>query len=250
LSFLKNKLSGINRRINSIKYGMFYLRNSDYKIPEIIKINGQEKRLDTKNMNITEFTGICINDCYHLGYLKKKLDTIKSVVDVGANQGMFAIAARQFFPYAKIDCYEPNPQLADTLDFNAKQLNATAYFEAVMKNDCKVHLNFTESDLATTASESEAGNVTGSSLATVIKRRGDIDILKLDCEGAEWELLEDTGSWKRVKSLSMEYHLWGRVNSKAGDLFRLLNSINFKLVHHTIYNSQQGLIVAINKTGL
>lgn len=247
MNFIQHKLNGINRRINSIKYGMFYWRNSDYKIPDILTINGTKKKFKVEGMNINEFTGICINDCYRLGYLKNKLDTVKTIVDVGANSGMFTIAARQFFPNAKINCYEPNPHLAETLSFNAKQLNAVPYMEAVMKEDCHVNLNFTESDLATTASENQDGNVTGSSLDTVIKRIGEIDILKLDCEGAEWGILEDIERWKQVKSLSMEYHLWGKAGSKVEHLFHLLNEVNFKLIHHTIYNAQQGLIVALNK---
>jgi hypothetical protein len=102
--------------------------------------------------------------------------------------------------------------------------------------------------LATTASESNEGNVTGSSLATVIKRIGDIDILKLDCEGAEWELLEDTESWKKIRSVTLEYHLWGKEAAKVKHVFALLDTINFKIEHHTILDSQQGILVATNKT--
>lgn len=226
---------------------MFYWRNKDYKIPEILLINGKKIELEIRGMNIHEFTEICINDCYHLRYLKKKLRRVKSIVDIGANHGMCVIAARQIFPSAKIDCYEPNPQLADTLGFNAMQLNATPYFEAVMKKDCKVNLNFAESDLATSACESKTGKVTGSSLRTVIKRSGVIDILKLDCEGAEWELLKDTQSWEKIKSLSMEYHLWAKASANVENLYQLLNSINFKIVHHTNCNSGQGFVLAINR---
>ena len=39
-----------------------------------------------------------------------------------------------------------------------------------------------------------------------------------------------------------------QANSKVADIFTLLNNINFDLIHHTVYNSQQGLMVAINKT--
>jgi FkbM family methyltransferase len=250
MNFFENKLNGIRRRINSVKYGMFYLRNSDYKIPEVLTINGRKKKFHVESMDIIEFTAICINDCYHLKYLKRKLGSIKTIVDIGANCGMFAIAARQLFPKAKIDCYEPNPHLAGTLRFNAKQLDSIPYFEAVMKYDCKVKLNFTESDLATTAIETEGGSVIGSSLTTVLKRIGNIDIIKLDCEGAEWDLLEDKENWKKVKSLTMEYHLWAKKGSKLTDIFRLLDAINFKFVHHVIHDSQQGLIVAVNKTML
>lgn len=248
MNFFQNKIDGIKRRIRSKKYGMFYWRNRAYAIPEVIKVNGKKRRLKVHNMNIIEFTGICINDCYRLSYLKKKLGSVNTIVDVGANQGMFIIPARQFFATATIHCYEPNPKLLNTLTFNAQQLNATPYFEAVMQEDCKVDLHFDDSDLATIASESISGIVKGSSLKTIINRIGAIDILKLDCEGSEWGLLADTESWKQVKSLTMEYHLWGKANSKVADIFTLLNNINFDLIHHTVYNSQQGLMVAINKT--
>ena len=248
MNFFQNKLNGIKRRIHSIKYGMFYWNNTDYKIPGILTINGKKKKLRVEGMNMNEFTGICINDCYHLKFLKKKLDKVKTIVDVGANSGMFVIAARQVFPEAKIDCYEPNPHLVDTLSFNAKQLGAVPYFEAVMKNDCMVTLKFTESDLATTVSESGNGSVPGASLKKVIERSGIIDILKLDCEGAEWELMEDIDSWKSIKSLALEYHLWGKSGVKREDLFELLKGINFRLISHKIYNSEQGFVLAINNT--
>ena len=248
MTFLENKLSGINRRINSIKYGMFYWRNSDYKIAGALKINGKKTHLIVENMNVNEFTGICVNDGYQLRYLKKKLGTVNSIADVGANSGMFTIAARQFFPEARIHCYEPNPHLAETLSFNAKQLNAVPYMEAVMKEDCHVNLNFTESDLATTASENEDGNVTGSSLATVIKRIGAIDILKLDCEGAEWNILEDRNSFQHVSSLTMEYHLSIEKGMDIKKLFHLLKEIDFTILHHSVLSDEQGIVVAINRS--
>lgn len=60
MNFFQNKFSGISRRIHSIKYGMFYWRNSDYKIPGILTINGKKKEFRVEDMNINEFTGICI----------------------------------------------------------------------------------------------------------------------------------------------------------------------------------------------
>lgn len=173
---------------------------------------------------------------------------METIVDVGANSGMFAIAARQFFPKAKIDCYEPNPHLAKTLSFNANQLGAVPYFEAVMQHDCKVGLNFTESDLATTATETQGGNVTGSSLATVIKRIGEIDILKLDCEGAEWGILEDLNSFKKIRSITMEYHLSAKTGMNLNELHQLIEGINFKILHHSVLSGEQGIVVAINKS--
>ncbi|RZK11526.1 MAG: hypothetical protein EOO43_19300, partial [Flavobacterium sp.] len=160
---MESKFSGIVKRMKCFKYGMFYLRNTQFVIPKLLKINGKKKQLKFLDVAdgsfVSEFTQICLYDCYHLADLKKKLPKIETIIDVGANQGLFLIAARQLFPSARIIGYEPNKNLETTLSHNARQLNATIYFEAVMKEDCMVKLNFTESDLATSATESNDGTV-------------------------------------------------------------------------------------------
>jgi len=51
-----------------------------------------------------------------------------------------------------------------------------------------------------------------SSISKVIRRiahGGIVDLVKLDCEGAEWEILQDSQAMKCVINLTMEYHLAG-----------------------------------------
>ncbi len=248
MNFLQDKINGLRKRFNSLKYGMFYLRNANFKIPAKLLINGLNKEIHFNDLSEAEFTMICIDDCYQLKYLRKKLNQIRTIVDIGANQGMFLIAARQFFPQAQLAAYEPNFLLSDTLRFNAAQLNAAVYFEAVMNTDCLVNLNIVSSDLATTVQKSPHGNVPGISLKNVITRAGgSIDILKMDCEGSEWILLEEVELWSNVTALSLEYHLWGRPGATLDTLFALIDSINFRIVRHKASNLDQGFILAINK---
>jgi FkbM family methyltransferase len=199
-----------------------------------------------KNLNIHEFIEICVNDAYHLATLKRKIKSIKLIVDVGANQGLFLVAARQHFHKAHIICYEPNRNLEDSLEYNAKQLNAEVHYEAVVMSDCLVGLNLNESDLATTVFQSETGTIPGVSLKKIIQRTGIIDVLKLDCEGSEWELLEDTSSWKNIKSVTLEYHLWARPGMTTELLFQLLHNVNFKIIEIEILTPEQGIVLAIN----
>ncbi|CAN5338140.1 hypothetical protein BH11BAC5_BH11BAC5_30120 [soil metagenome] len=252
-TFLRNKYSGILKRIKCASIGLLYLKNSDFKITNQLKISGKYKDykfLDKDNPRfIYEFTEICLNDCYRLRLLSRRLNSINSIVDVGANQGLFAIAARQQFPNANIHCYEPNLFLKENLSHNADNLSSTLYIEAVTKDDCKVNLEFGETDLLTKTSVSTTGTVQGTSLRTVIENAGgEIDILKLDCEGAEWDLFDDEFSWQKIKGLTMEYHLWAREGSSFEDIEFKLARLNFKILSHEALNDSYGLVTAVNQT--
>jgi hypothetical protein len=45
----------------------------------------------------------------------------------------------------------------------------------------------------------------------------DVDLMKIDCEGAEWDLFEDGDSLRRVKEIRMEYHL---IDGRSLDEFK------------------------------
>ncbi|MDE3184121.1 MAG: FkbM family methyltransferase [Bacteroidota bacterium] len=250
MGFLETKYNGLRLRLRYSSIGIFYLKSSDIKIPTRLKINGTYKEfkfLDSRHRYFTyEFREICINDGYHLKELKKHLQGVTTILDIGANQGLFTIAARQQFPKAKIFCYEPNKQLKNVLDHNSMQLNANAWYEAVTKKDCKVELAFGETDLQNTTKVSLNGEIAGTAFKKVIERAGgNIDLLKLDCEGAEWELLEDEDSWKKIRSLTMEYHLWAREGSSFDDIKRILEKLNFKILIHNPLSASFGIVTAI-----
>lgn len=229
---------------------MLYLFNKNYSIPNSLLINGKRVNLDLKKANTHEFEQICLYDVYNLKYLKRKLKYINTIVDIGANHGLFLIAARQHFKNAIIHCYEPNINLSKSLLFNARELDSKVYLEAVMKKDCMVNLHISESDLSTKTTASDGGIIPGISLSKLIQRSGPIDILKMDCEGAEWGLLEDTKPWEKIRALTMEYHL-SKNNFDLDYLFRLLHQNNFETISHKKLTPEQGIIVAINgKTGL
>ncbi|MDP4286098.1 MAG: FkbM family methyltransferase [Bacteroidota bacterium] len=250
MGFFKTKYNGLRLRVRYSSIGIYYLKSSDIKIPKRLRINGNHKEfkfLDSKHRFFSyEFREICINDCYHLKELKNKLRFVKTVLDIGANQGLFTIAARQQFPKAKIFCYEPNKELQRVLDHNSKQLKANVWYEAVTKEDCKVELEFGETDLQNTTKVSSNGEIAGTAFKKVIERAGgNIDLLKLDCEGAEWELFEDEGSWDNIRSLTMEYHLWAREGSSFDDIKRILQKLHFKILIHNPLSDSFGIVSAI-----
>lgn len=252
ISYIKKKYDGISKRFKCAEYGIYYLRNADFKISEKLKINGEYKNLKFIDIDsppfFYEFTEICLNDCYHVKALKKILKNVNSIVDIGSNQGLFAIVARQNFKNADIQCFEPNLQLQSILSENCEKLNAQVYFEAVTKEDCKVSLEFGETELNTQTHLSFDGEVTGTSFKAVIERAGGmIDLLKIDCEGAEWDLFEDELSWRNINALTMEYHLWAKKGSQFRDIATILERLNFKILFHNALSEGFGLVTAINK---
>ena len=63
--------------------------------------------------------------------------------------------------------------------------------------------------------------------ADAVGRLGFVDVLKLDCEGAEWDIFSDPSPWTQVRSLVMEYHLWAKRGSNERGLGRQLHELGF-----------------------
>jgi hypothetical protein len=58
-----------------------------------------------------------------------------------------------------------------------------------------------------------------------------VDLLKLDCEGGEWELFGDKTIWKHVRRLTMEYHLWANPEIDVPGLVKMIKDFGFRITH-------------------
>lgn len=66
------------------------------------------------------------------GFVMQHLGEIRTVVDIGANCGQFALAARHFFPAAHIESFEPLSEAADVYkSVFANDSNTTLYEVAI-----------------------------------------------------------------------------------------------------------------------
>lgn len=79
-----------------------------------------------------------------LSALHKQSVLPRTVIDVGANVGQFAVAAAKLFPDAVVHSFEPNPNCADELRKNTSSLgNVSVYQVALGDEDGEVafHVN-------------------------------------------------------------------------------------------------------------
>jgi hypothetical protein len=66
-------------------------------------------------------------------------------------------------------------------------------------------------------------------IETLIQRiGGSVDLLKLDCEGAEWEILKPSRCWAVVRNIRMEYHLYER--GSVAELRAVLQDLGFQVI--------------------
>jgi FkbM family methyltransferase len=132
------------------------------------------------------------------------------VVDVGANVGAFAVlAARRG---AHVDAYEPHPETFEYLQRNTAGLSVRCIRAAIVGTppaSGTVALDLGDGSDTHHRVGSDGIEVSALTLADAVG--SGCDLLKLDCEGMEFELIQatDAATWRRVRRVACEVHPWG-----------------------------------------
>jgi FkbM family methyltransferase len=154
-------------------------------------------------------------DAYRLGDLPFR--TGDCVVDIGAHIGMVSIALALRFPFLKIYAYEPYPPNRALLERNLALNGVTQVTvnpEALTADgrDIEMTTNPTNSGgagaFAKSLQSGRYSRIPSISLDDLFERHSiqHCALLKLDCEGAEYEVLQATRVWDRIGVLCGEFH--------------------------------------------
>jgi FkbM family methyltransferase len=131
------------------------------------------------------------------------------IVDCGGNIGLSAIWFAQSYPGADITVYEPDASLCEILERNLSGARCTGVRvvnAAAWVSDGEIAFDATGDDSGK-VDPSGKTRVRAVDLALALPER--VDLLKLDIEGAEFEVLEhllNTGSSARVNHTAVEFH--------------------------------------------
>lgn len=216
---------------NDLRFRVPFLLPRWFKMPSRIHVGGcavELHCLDEDGVD-ADFINCVLRNAYGLGH---KLADVRTIVDVGANFGFFSLAARARYPHATIHAYEPNPRVLPLLRANTAGLGVRVYARAVGAQDGTINLlDDGPSNQARAARWENAAStcpVPQASLETVLKEAGGrIDLLKLDCEGAEWEILKFADGWQSIRNVRLEYHLFG--GETVEDAVRELGRVGFRI---------------------
>jgi FkbM family methyltransferase len=166
--------------------------------------------------DIAAFEQVFIDREYDLPIAQKDP---KWIVDAGANVGCASIFFAKQFPRASILAIEPETSNYSILERNGRRFrNITTIKAAIWNSDTELEIqNPTDDKWAfrvQPASTQGASKVRALSIPSILEKTGAgwIDILKVDIEGAEKEVFDETSAhWiDRVGVIIVELHDWIR----------------------------------------
>lgn len=168
------------------------------------------------------------------------------MVDIGAGIGDFSIYAAYGRPNAVVYAFEPYSEsyqlLIKNLTMNAID-NVVAFQQAVWRRAGQLvidlsggePLQFSSREGISKRDEQDVVTVEGLPLEDIFEEQGieSVDLMKLDCEGAEYEILMETSSdaLAKIQRIIMEYHDIDQTHNHL-ILIPFLEAEGFKVSHH------------------
>jgi FkbM family methyltransferase len=249
LQFIKRIKQLLHRRSRAKKLGISFNRMADFQMPDAIWINGQKKSIHYPSQDPSSsivFIENLLDDCYHIERISHP---IKTALDIGGNLGFSSLKIKMEYPQAIIHCYEPNQDNEMYLKAQALAGGFTYFMEALGKKAGMVELISEKKEsqevlaLAHTVI-SPSGKIVQTSISTAIERLGGkVDFVKMDCEGAEWDILQDYQAWLNVKSLSLEYHLDPENGRTYEGIKQVLLNLHYYILYHKSLEDNTGLLI-------
>ncbi|MFD2572893.1 FkbM family methyltransferase [Spirosoma soli] len=199
------------------------------------------------------FKEIFMADVYEIDALALQLPAQPVVIDVGANAGFFDIQLLSKIEKATIYAYEPMPAnvktLQHTLDQNPRlQQNIKLFQMAVTglpldKLDLFAEAEENSQVVASRFAEFNENNthkltVSCVTLTDIIQKNDlqSIDLLKLDCEGSEYDIIYNTAPEliKRIRKMVIEVHDLDKEQNNINVFNQYVQSLGYTTTHEPI----------------
>ena len=173
-----------------------------------------------------------------------RMQDYRTIVDIGANMGGFAVYAAQTCPNSKIYCFEPEERnfvilmqniainslearvhasqcaVASSTGYRAMGIGSSPTNSLVMKDTCE-----------------KRQTVRCTTLREIFEQQKleTVDLLKMNCEGAEYEILEGCtrADFERMPRIRLEYHNLGSMNQNGKYLAKYLKGQGYQIEHFT-----------------
>lgn len=224
-------------------------------IPFLIQLRDSGLRFKVRNaMDVWIVKETCLDRDYER--ISEPIEDGWAIMDIGAALGDFAVDIAARYPRSVVHAYEPFPESLALLEENIQMNgidNVTAFGEAIAKEPGTITLELLgeavqHSTTEQQATDNRAISVPAITLGEAVARlpRGECDLLKMDCEGAEYDILfnADETSLQRIQRIVMEYHN-GVTSFSHRDLVLFLEQKGFQVaLHPSTVQPHLGLLYA------
>ena len=137
-----------------------------------------------------------------------------TIVDLGSNIGTTILYFKFHCPLARVWGYEPDPRNMEQLRTNAAALPGVTLYEVAAAGRCERATFSADAHRGTSSALVAGGQGPGSmavrtwTLDRILDETGreQVDLVKFDIEGAEYELFAAFRGWERVRTFAGELH--------------------------------------------
>lgn len=230
---LQHRLKGIHRFLTNSNERKFFWMSLQYGNRERYKpekINFLQFKFDVPDALsfIWQFKEIFVEEFYRFEPKSK----VPVIYDCGANIGTSCAFFKLIYPQSKIVAFEPNPKIIDYLlkNINSNSLeNIEVIDKAVWKDDKGIELGMEDADASSIHLNKNKTKVDSVRLKDYIEKEKDVDMLKMDIEGAEIEVLQDCReSLSKVKNIFVEFHSYKNEPQRLSEIIQVLESAGFR----------------------
>ncbi len=132
-------------------------------------------------------------EIYFFGVYKvPSLSKAPTILDGGANAGVFSRYCKFVRPESKIIAVEPNPNTFEVLKTNLSKVSNVILLNKAITTECIVHISDGAFSWSNKIQESGGFEVEGISLLDLLNAYR-FDHIKLDIEGCEYSTMQDAG---------------------------------------------------------
>ena len=219
------------------------LKNLPEKAYNSTRFLGHSISFYNRNELLHSVNEIFINEIYKTSFPPGSSPVI---IDCGANIGLSVIYFKTAYPNCTLIAYEPDQKNYDLLQANISSMqlgNIQVRKEAVWTENKDLHFRSegttaSRIDSSDSIQESELVNVRAIRFREVLNSR--VDMLKMDIEGAEYEVLKDIeDKLHLVEILFLEYHGTFQENNKLTEMLGILTRNKFQFYikeAHNVYD--------------
>lgn len=221
--------NNINTFFNRKLYFLLYLiANSFLRKKGKIRFQGLKIEYNDSTSLVGMYNEIILQECYK--FIPTQNQPV--IIDCGANIGISVLYFKKIIPSAKIYAIEADPAIFNILKKNitANQCDAELIEKAVWTSNDEI-LNFggIGGDAGSLFANENCINVTSIRLKDFLEQFEEIELLKMDIEGAEIDVMKDCAdSLSHINKVFVEYHSFTGKKQELDILLSIMTNQGFR----------------------